>query len=67
MAGYPKQKDVSGLEAASAKLPREVVKSSPLVVFKKHADVVLQYTVLQAILVIGTQLNYMILKVFLNL
>lgn len=66
MAGYPKQKDVSGLEAASAKLPREV-KSSPLVVFKKHADVVLQYTVLQAILVIGTQLNYMILKVFLNL
>ena len=48
-------------------LPKEMMKSPSLDVFKKHLDVVPRDTVYWEILVVGGQLDWMILEVFSNL
>jgi len=49
------------------RLPREVVGSPSLELFKNHGDVALRDTVTLAALVVGGQLDLMILEVFSNL
>jgi len=50
-----------------SRLPEEVVKSPYLEAFKKHSDVVLRNMAYWEILVIGGQLNWMILEIFSSL